>query len=146
MKQLLPVRVGYENYGLKLEDVQEIVEDVKIYPLPGTPAEIAGAIAFHGRIVPVIDLPRLLKFPLGRIGRRLVVLTNAHGPMALGVDRVAAITKADGFAGSPTQESSDRPYVEQVHICGGQMIGRLDLEQLGQKVAELCLQGAADER
>jgi chemotaxis signal transduction protein len=144
MKQLLPFRVGYENYGLELKNVQEIVEDVKIYPLPGTPAAIAGAIAFHGRIVPVIDLPRLLNFPLGRIGRRLVVLTNAHGPMALGVDRVDAIVKGDSFAGSPTQESSDRPYVAKVLICGGQMTGLLDLGQLRQRVTDLCIQGATD--
>lgn len=144
MKQLLPFRVGHENYGLELEDVQEIVEDAQIYPLPGTPADIAGAIAFHGRIVPVIDLPRLLHFPRGRIGRRLVVLTNAHGPMALGVDQVDVIIKADNFAGSSSQESSERRYVARVFICAGQMTSLLDLQQLQLRVAELCIQGATD--
>ncbi|MCF6267145.1 MAG: chemotaxis protein CheW, partial [Desulfuromusa sp.] len=62
IKQLLPFKVGYETYALELVEVQEIIENQKIYPFPGTPEIIAGAIGFHGRIVPVVDLAMLLKF------------------------------------------------------------------------------------
>ena len=140
MSQLLPFRVDYETYALELDKVQEIVEDARLYPLPESSADIAGAIAFHGRIVPVIDLPQLLDFPNGRIGRRLIVLINSQGPIALGVDQVEAIVKLDSFAEVLVQEGA-RPYVRRTFSCAGRMISLLDLDQLQLRLTDLCTKG-----
>lgn len=140
IKQLLPFKVGYETYALELVEVQEIVENQSIYPFPGAPEVIAGAIGFHGRIVPVVDLARLLNFPAGKLGQRLIVLVNQRGPVTLGVDQVHAIINIEINQTNQMQNYADRNYISDVVNWGGEMISLLDLDQLQSKLESLCVQ------
>ena len=140
MKQLLPFKVGYETYALELVEAQEVVENQKIYDFPGAPKVIAGAIGFHGRIVPVVNLALLLNFPTGTIGSRLIVLTNEYGPVALGVDQVRAIINIEINQTNQMQNYTERNYIKDVLNCGGEMISLFDLEQLQTKLESLCVQ------
>ncbi len=138
MKQWLPFQVGYETYALDLVTIQEVVEQAEIYPFPGSPAVVAGAIAVHGRIVPVIDMPRLLGFAQGKIGHRLIVLINEYGPIALGVDQVGTIIHLERARTSRMESYADRPFIRDVVNCGGEMISLFDLEQLQQALEQQC--------
>ncbi len=140
MKQLLPFRVGYENYALELVEVQEVVENQTIYDFPGSPKVVAGAIGFHGRIVPVIDLAVLLDFPTGKLGQRLIVLVNKWGPVALGVDQVRAIINIEINQTNQMQNYAERNYIRDVINCGGEMISLFDLDQLQINLESLCAQ------
>lgn len=138
MKQLLPFSLAYEQYALELQDIQEVVETRTIYPFPGAPAAVAGAIGFHGRIVPVVDLAALLGFPSGQLGARLIVLVNDHGPLALGVNRVhPIITLEKDFAGQ-LLNPPERPYITGVLNRSGTMLSLLDLEAVVAALSELC--------
>lgn len=139
MKQLLPFKVGYESYAVELTEAQEVVESVRIDPFPGAPDVVAGAIAFHGRIVPVIDMPIFLGFPMGKVGRRLIVLVNARGPVALGVDQVGSAISLELSDYKPVQNYSDRKYIREVVNCNGAMIGMLNLDQLQTDLQRFCL-------
>jgi len=141
MKQLLPFKVGYETYALALVEVQEVVESPKIYPFPGTPDVISGAIAFHGRIVPVIDLAILLDFPTGKIGPRLIVLVNNRGPVALGVDQVRTVINLEINQTHQMQNYTERNYIVDTINCHGEMISLFDLDQFQVKLESLCAQG-----
>ena len=138
MKQLLPFKVGYETYALDLAEVQEVVENQPIYDFPGSPAEIAGAIGFHGRIVPVIDLARILEFPAGNIGTRLIVLAHERGPYALGVDQVRAIISVEISPSTRMQNYTDRDYIREIINWNGEMISVFDLDQLQVYIESLC--------
>ena len=138
MKQLLPFKVGYETYALELTEVQEVVENKLVYDFPGSPVEIAGAIGFHGRIVPVLDLSRILEFPTGKVGPRLIVLVNERGPVALGVDQVQAIITVEISASTRMQNYADRDYIREIINWNGEMISLFDLNQLQIKVESLC--------
>ena len=140
MKQLLPFRVGYESYALELIEVQEVVENQTIYDFPGSPKVVAGAIGFHGRIVPVIDLAVLLDFPTGKLGQRLIVLVNKWGPVALGVDQVRAIINIEINQTNQMQNYAERNYIRDVINCGGEMISLFDLDQLQINLESLCAQ------
>jgi len=140
MKQLLPFTVGYETYALELVEVQEVVEKQKIYNFPGSPKVVAGAISFHGRIVPVIDLALLLDFPTGKLGQRLIVLVNDRGPVALGVDQVQAIINIEINQTNQMQNYAERNYINDVINWKGKMISLFDLEQLQIKLESLCTQ------
>lgn len=141
MKQLLPFKVGYETYALELIEVQEVVEKQKIYPFPGTPDVISGAIAFHGRIVPVIDLARLLDFPTGKIGQRFIVLVNKRGPVALGVDQVQTVINLEINQDNRMQNYTERNYIKDVINYHGKMISLFDLDQFQSKLELLCTKG-----
>ena len=138
MTQLLPFKLGDEVYALDVTDVQEVVEGPTIYPLPGAADEIRGAIGFHGRILPVVDLPRLLGFPAGERAARLLVLVDAHGPMALAVDQLESIIAVDLVQCTLTQSSSEEDCIRGVLNWREAMISLLDLEQLQHQVANLC--------
>lgn len=140
MKQLLPFKVGYETYALNLFEVQEVVESPKIFPFPGTPDLISGAIAFHGRIVPVIDLGILLDFPSAKIGLRFIVLVNNRGPVALGVDQVQSVINLDINQDNQMQNYTQRDYIEDVINYHGQMISLFDLDLFQTKLESLCTQ------
>lgn len=140
MKQLLPFKIGYETYALELIEVQEVVENQQVYDFPGSPGAIAGAIGFHGRIVPVVDLALLLDFPAGKLGQRLIVLINERGPVALGVDQVRAIINIEKNQTNRIQNHTEQNYISDVVNCGGEMISLFDLDQLQTKLESLCAQ------
>lgn len=140
MKQLLPFTIGYETYALELVEVQEVVENQKVYDFPGSPEAVAGAIGFHGRIVPVIDLAVLLDFPSGKLGSRLIVLINERGPVALGVDQVGAIIGIEINQTNRMKNYAERTYINDIVNWEGKMISLFDLDQLQMTLESLCIQ------
>ena len=140
MKQLLPFQIAGEDYALPIHDIQEIVENHPIHPFPGTVALIAGAIGFHGRIVPVIDLCRLTGAEKAARSQRLIVLTDEHGPMALGVDQVLPILNLEMVHEQDPEESAESGYVKKIFHWDGQMISLFDLERLHVVLEELCVE------
>ncbi len=138
MKQLLPFTVGYETYALELAEVQEVVENQKIYPFPGSLEAIAGAISFHGRIITVVDLTQILNFPTANIGKRLIILVNNNEPVALGVGQVHKIINVDMDKIKRMENYAEKSYITDIINHGGKMISLLDLEQLQSKLESLC--------
>ena len=138
MSQLLPFKLGAEVYALELIDVQEVVEQQPVHPLPGVPPTIIGSIAFHGRIVPAIDLPLLLGFPAGERSERMLVLTDEHGPVALAVDQLLRIITLELAHSTLSQSDSEADCIRGVLNRDGSMISLLDLAQLQQVLQQLC--------
>ena len=56
MDRVLLFRLGDDLYALEVDQVQEVVESPRYHYIPRAPAGFAGAINFHGSIVPVLDL------------------------------------------------------------------------------------------
>jgi chemotaxis-related protein WspB len=90
---VLHLRVGEERYALPSASVVEVVPAVQLRAVPGTPPEVAGLLAYRGRVVPVVDLPRL--FGRGaapsRFSTRIAVcdLDGASRPIGEGPTQVA---------------------------------------------------------
>lgn len=138
MNQILPFLLGSELYALQLDDIQEIVEQRPVHPLPGVVEGIAGAIDFHGRVVVVVDLPLLLGFDPGSRNERMIVLTNEHGPVALLIDQMRRIISLDLLHSTLSQSHSEADCIRGVINLNGEMISLLDLEQLRQRFEQIC--------
>lgn len=54
--ELLVIRVSGRPYALRLSEVQAVVKEKAVTPLPGAPAGIRGVTGFRGRLVIVQDL------------------------------------------------------------------------------------------
>lgn len=54
--------VGEKEFLLPTEVVKEVIDIVKIFPVPGAPEYVYGAMPVHGKIVPAIDLSKI--YPL----------------------------------------------------------------------------------
>lgn len=62
-----------ETWGIKFEDIQEILEEKKVTPVPKTPPFIMGVIHQRGRVITVIDLALLMGLVPGKDAESKVV-------------------------------------------------------------------------
>jgi len=123
---------------LELIDIQEIVETSHLYPFPAAPATISGAIAFHGRIVPVVDLPRLLGFDSHQGSPRIIVLANQYGPFAFAVDRLRPLIGLDKSFVKDDEAGTNEPSVRSLLAWKNNMISLLDINYVVAAIATTC--------
>lgn len=87
----LLARIGTERYALPLASVAEILEDPRISPVPGLPAEVLGVLASRDRRLAVWDaayhLGQTVAHPLGAV----LVLESEGTQVALAVDEAADV-------------------------------------------------------
>lgn len=62
--QLCAFVVGGEEYVVDIMRIKEIIQPLKITPVPHAPAFIEGVIKLRGAIIPVVDLRRRLSMPV----------------------------------------------------------------------------------
>ncbi len=138
MTQLLPFNAGETLYALQLTDIQEIVEHAQIYPFPAAAEIIAGAIGFHGRVVPVVNLLQLLGCHSGQTGARLIVLINSYGPLAFAVGQIRPIITLAGKNCQVIEADSDDRYISKLYNWQGEMISLLDLNSISAILTGIC--------
>jgi len=138
MTLLLPFMLGEERYGLKLTDIQEVIEDAERHYLPAAPAAFIAAVNVHGRILPVLDLPLFLGFPPAHWSERMIVLAQRDFPVVLAVDQLEPLLSVELEQVTLTQSDAPSDCINGVLNWQGQMISLLDLEQLHKAVQELC--------
>jgi len=131
MRQVLTFLLGRERYGLDIVAVQEIVEAPQRYFIPSAPACFQGAINFHGTILPVIDLGRLLGFELTGCDERVIVLDAEIGCLALAVsllEGIVALPGDDLLPGDP--ERQRQACISELLYDQDEMINMLDIHLL----------------
>ncbi|WP_020678206.1 chemotaxis protein CheW [Geopsychrobacter electrodiphilus] len=138
MTLLLPFLLGDERYGLKLTDIQEVVEGATPHYLPGAPPEIIAAVNVHGRILPVLDLPLCLGFSPVGWSARMIVLSGRDFQMVLAVGQMEALISVDFEQAVLTQEDGPDDCIGAVLNWQGQMISLLDLQRLQKLVEAKC--------
>ena len=93
-KQLVGFVIGDELFGVNILDVQEIIRDTTITPIPDAPDFLEGVINLRGSIIPVIDLRKRLKLvQMEKIGDDAwIVILRVEGRMTgFVVDRVTKV-------------------------------------------------------
>jgi len=51
--------VGEREFLLAAEDVREVVDIARIFPIPGAPDYVYGALPLRGKIIPAVDLSKI---------------------------------------------------------------------------------------
>lgn len=59
--QLVTFKIDQEEYGIKIDNVQEINRMTEVTKVPNAPLYIEGIVNLRGNIIPALDLRRLLK-------------------------------------------------------------------------------------
>lgn len=81
----LTFQVGADRVAVDVRRVREVVPRVRLSPASGDPAGVAGVFVYRGRVVPVIDLHRVL----GRgdcpehLSSRIILVPTPDDPTAL---------------------------------------------------------------
>ena len=80
------IGVGADSFVIRLAEVDALVTDKVVTPLPGAPSELAGVATFRSELVPVYDLRTLLGQP-SREPARWLLIVAARERLALAFDR-----------------------------------------------------------
>jgi purine-binding chemotaxis protein CheW len=93
--QLVAFRVGDGEYAVDIMRIKEIINPVKVRPIPKAPEFVEGVIELRGAILPVVDLRRRFDLPVTpfeRSTKYLIVVLEIEGRrmiVALIVDGVS---------------------------------------------------------
>ncbi len=124
-------RLGEQLYGLPILQVQELLGNAAVEPVPGTSSQVCGVINLRGNVVTVLDLRICLGLsPIPATpDSRVVVVEHGAESVGLRVDGVAEVRKVIDGAIRPSPNvgsaSSGGP-VRGVYLRDGEMLTLLD--------------------
>lgn len=126
MAQHCTFTLAGHQFGLPVDDVQEVLRDQVITPVPTGDATVAGLTNLRGQIVTALDLRvRCDLPPRGRDERAMsIVIRRPSGPLSLLVDAIGDVIDVDGEAVDPIPATLTGPAR---HLLRGavQLPGRL---------------------
>lgn len=124
-------------FGLPGSGIDEILADVAVFWVPGTPASMEGVMNVRGNIESVIAINDLLQLPMSDNlqlpGRRILLAHSEAMRSGIQVDRVFDVISLPRSRLSPAPESLPehlRPYVSHLAEYGDRPLTVLDLERL----------------
>lgn len=91
----LLARIGPERYALHLASVSEILEDPRLAPVPGLPAEVLGMIVSRERRLTVWNAEHHLGHSVARPAGAVLVLESQGSFAAVAVDEASDVTLLD---------------------------------------------------
>lgn len=129
--EFLIVAACGQHFGLPAACVKTAVAARPVTPLPFVPAFVEGLVNLNERIVPQLDLERLLGATAAGAGSELVLVETARSPCALRVARI--LGKADIPAGElqPIADEAETLPVRCRFEWEGGTVLVLDVERIG---------------
>ena len=96
--------IGGHYLGIGVPNVQEVLRDQPVTPVPLASELVAGLINLRGKIVPQLDMRRLLQLPAREADAAAfsVVVETEHGAVSLLVDEIEDVVELDASSFEPT--------------------------------------------
>lgn len=132
MLELLVFLLAGDRYGIEMSHVLEVIPMRGLTLIPCTPPFVRGVINHRGRILPVLDVRRLLDLSGqgGTEGGRVVAVQAMRmifGIVADGVERTVQVAAQDL---SPSSVILTREHQAMIRGVTNDMVAVLDLEAL----------------
>ncbi len=107
--QLVTFKVGDEEYGLPIMQVQEILRMSPISHLAGAPDYVQGMMGLRGHVLLVMDLRKRLRLPpKERVAKNRIVVLNVSGQtMGLTVDAITSVLRLPTASIRPAEQISE---------------------------------------
>jgi purine-binding chemotaxis protein CheW len=127
---LVHFRVGECDLSLEIQIVDEVIRLAEVADMKRHMAGVQGALTLRGRVIPVIDLARILNIQ-GDMGDRAIVARGRGQRIILTVDEVIGIYEKPPPCGEvPRILGFDREIIREFHRTDGHVVGWLDLESV----------------
>jgi len=121
--QLVVFKLGREEYGVSILQVQEIKRITEITRVPHTPEYIKGVINLRGSVLPVIDLKKRLNLPpqVATEDARIIIVKVKEISVGMMVDAVSEVMTIN-------QQDIDYPDAVSGSISANYLsgVGKLD--------------------
>ncbi|HYA26710.1 MAG TPA: chemotaxis protein CheW [Thermodesulfovibrionales bacterium] len=133
---LLTFTLANEDYAFRIEDVEEIVRPQRVTSIPKASPALLGITSLRGKIIPVIDLRKMLSLD-GDAGderrQKILILKGLKGPFGAMIDRVVGVIRlpASGIVDTPAHlPDAKMKFIEGVAIVEGRFISILRMEEV----------------
>jgi purine-binding chemotaxis protein CheW len=143
--QLVSFKIGSEEFGVDILQVQEIIRMVEITRVPQAPVYVEGVINLRGRVIPIIDLRKRLKLELKEVDKntRIVVVDIRGNIMGMIVDSVSEVLRLPAGTIEPPPDlvsGVDSEYISGVAKLEDRLLMFLDLSKIvgAEELAEIA--------
>jgi len=132
---ILRFQVGRESFAVDLRRIVEVTPQANLRPMPHAPAYLAGLFHYRGRVVPVVDLNRLLGAApsAARLSTRIILVEPAPGQPFLGLlaERVSDLEEVSERAAATASLSvPEAPYLGAVLDTDSGLVQLLAVEHI----------------
>jgi len=124
-----------ETYGINVMQVQEVLREIEVAPVPGAPHYVMGIINLRGNVVSVIDARMRFGLPVKESTdlTRIIVIEVQQHIIGILVDSVAEVvdikrTEIETAPNVGTSETSK--YIDGVVSRGDKLLILVDLNKL----------------
>lgn len=94
---VLAVAAGEEIYGFPLSVVREVLVPPPLTEVPRAPAHVLGVISVRGRVITLVDLPKMLNLDVAqtRPYGRVMLVDNGQELIGVAVDRIVQVYRLE---------------------------------------------------
>ncbi|MBO8126058.1 MAG: chemotaxis protein CheW [Firmicutes bacterium] len=133
--QLVVFKLNDEEYGVPVQNVQEIIRMTQITKIPKTPKHVTGVINRRGDIIPIVDLKNFFELETSDADddTRIVVVEVGDKILGVIVDHVSEVLRLPEDAIEPPPRLSERAeaaYFAGIGKQGDRLIMLLDLPKI----------------
>jgi purine-binding chemotaxis protein CheW len=135
MIQVVSFKIGDEEFGVNILQVQEINRLVQITQVPNAPDFIEGVMNLRGRIVPVVNLRKRFGLPKKEYDKntRVIVVELNDKTVGFIVDSVSEVLRFSKNDVDPTPDlisGIDNEYITGIAKLEDRLLILLDLEKV----------------
>ncbi|HEY6434597.1 MAG TPA: chemotaxis protein CheW [Acetobacteraceae bacterium] len=140
-REFVTLTLGGQLCGIPVLDVQDVLGDEKLTPVPLAPPEIAGCLNLRGRIATAVDVRRQLGLPsAGDAAGHMSLVTEQDGELyALIVDRVIEVVRLPTAGLEPVPPTLPVGWAAAstgIYRVNGRLLIGLDVKRLLAAVTE----------
>ena len=134
-KQVVSFKLGPEEYGVDIAQVQEINRMVAVTHVPRAPVFMEGVINLRGQLIPIIDLRTRFGMPRAEQTKNTRIVVTEVGGKRIGmvVDSVSEVLRLPVDAIEPAPDmiaGIDTDYIRGVGKVDDRLIILLDLTKI----------------
>lgn len=133
--QLVSFKIGNEEFGIDILNVQEIIKTVQITKVPNSPEFVEGIINLRGKVIPVMDLRVRLNLERKAQDKdtRIIVVEINSKTVGFIVDEVNEVLRIPKSITEPPPEmvtSVNSEYITAVGKLEDRLITLIDLQKV----------------
>jgi len=132
MKQYIGFVLEQNEYSIPILKVQEIIKIPAITKMPGVPYYVEGVTNLRGRVIPIVNLKRILGISGEESGNKVIVISSGKIIFGAMVDDITGVINIDESAIEPSDEfmKQGENHIEGVARIDGRLIVLLDTKKL----------------